>query len=83
MNQNLTASDKKGGENTVWMSHPTARDVRAHHEARVAHLRREIHGTRRARPEPRRPMRRWVGRQLVRAGTALAADPSLRPARAR
>jgi hypothetical protein len=81
-NRYLTASDKKGGENTVWMSHPTARDVRAHHESRVAHLRREIHGPRRNRPEPR-PMRRWVGRQLVRAGTALAADPSLRPVRAR
>ena len=65
----------------MWMSHPTARDVRTNHEARVAQLRREIHGARRARPEPR--MRRWVGRQLVRAGTALAADPSLRPARAR
>jgi hypothetical protein len=72
----------KGGENTVWMSHPTAEDVRAQHEARVAQLRHEIHGSRRVRPE-RRPLRRWVGRQLVRAGTALAAEPTMRPARAR
>jgi hypothetical protein len=77
-----TRSDMKGGENTVWMSHPTARDVRAHHEARVAQMRRELHGPRRARPQ-QRPVRRWVGRQLVRAGTALAADPTMRPARAR
>jgi hypothetical protein len=80
--ENLTASDQKGGENTVWMSHPTAREVRTHHEARVAQLRREIHGTRGVHPKPH-PMRRWVGRQLVRAGTALAADPSRRPARSR
>ena len=31
----------------------------------------------------RRPVRRWVGRQLVRAGTRLAAEPTMRPARAR
>ena len=30
-----------------------------------------------------RPMRRWIGRQLVRAGTRLANDPTMRPARAR
>ena len=80
--ENLTASDQQGGENTVWMSHPTAREVRAHHEARVAHMRREIHGTRGVHPRPH-PMRRWVGRQLVRAGTRLSADPSLRPVRSR
>ena len=31
----------------------------------------------------RRPVRRWVGRQLVRAGTRLAAEQTMRPARAR
>jgi len=61
----------------VWI-HPTPRDLVAYHEARVAQLRREIHG----RPASgRRPVRRWVGHQLVRVGAQLAADPSLRPAR--
>jgi hypothetical protein len=64
---------------TVWI-HPTPKDVVAYHESRVAQLRREIRGARRARPD-RRPVRRWVGRQLVRVGTRLAADPSLRPVR--
>jgi hypothetical protein len=63
---------------TVWI-HPT-QDVVARYESRVAQLRREIHGPRHARPEPR-PVRRWVGRQLVRVGHRLAADPSLRPVR--
>jgi hypothetical protein len=36
-----------------------------------------------ARTDDRRPMRRWVGRQLVRAGAWLANDPTMRPARAR
>ena len=30
-----------------------------------------------------RPLRRWVGRLLVRFGTRLAAEPTMRPARAR
>ena len=30
----------------------------------------------------RRPMRRWVGRQLVRVGTKLAGEPTMRPVRA-
>ena len=34
----------------------------------------------RSRP---RPVRRWVGRQLVRTGAWLANDPTMRPARAR
>jgi hypothetical protein len=46
----------------------------------VAQLRREIHA-RGPQAESERPLRRWVGRQLVRAGERLAADPSLRPAR--
>jgi hypothetical protein len=61
--------------------HPTPQDLVGHHEDRVAQLRREIHGRGAAKPASERPLRRWVGRQLVRAGERLAADPSLRPAR--
>jgi hypothetical protein len=32
---------------------------------------------------PRRPVRRWIGRQLVRFGSRLAGEPSMRPVRAR
>ena len=63
----------------MWI-HPTPQDLVGHHEARVAQLRREIHG-RGPVPASERPVRRWVGRQLVRVGERLAADPSLRPAR--
>ena len=35
------------------------------------------------RTHSERPMRRWVGRQLVRVGAWLANDPAMRPARAR
>jgi hypothetical protein len=31
----------------------------------------------------RRPVRRWIGRQLVRIGTRLAGEPTMRPVRAR
>jgi len=34
-------------------------------------------------PTSRRPVRRWIGRQLVRFGTRLAADSTMRPVRAR
>jgi hypothetical protein len=35
-------------------------------------------------PHPhRRPVRRWIGRQLVRFGSRLAGEPTMRPARAR
>jgi hypothetical protein len=64
---------------TVWI-HPTPQDVVEHHEVRVAQLRHEIHRSG-SMPSERRAMRRWVGRQLVRAGERLAADPTLRPAR--
>ena len=63
----------------MWI-HPTPQDLVEHHEDRVAQLRREIHARGNA-AESERPVRRWVGRQLVRAGERLAADPSLRPAR--
>jgi hypothetical protein len=32
---------------------------------------------------PRRRVRRWIGRQMVRLGTRLAADSTWRPARVR
>jgi hypothetical protein len=32
---------------------------------------------------PRRRMRRWIGRQLVRLGSRLAGEPTMRPVRAR
>ena len=32
---------------------------------------------------PRRTVRRWIGRQLVRFGTRLANEPTMRPAGAR
>jgi hypothetical protein len=31
----------------------------------------------------RRPLRRWVGRQMIRAGARLAADTTMRPVRSR
>ena len=31
----------------------------------------------------RRPVRRWIGRQLVRFGSRLAGEPTMRPVRAR
>lgn len=48
---------------------------------RQARLRRTSLLVRRERRS--RPMRRWVGRQLVRAGAWLANDPTMRPVRAR
>ena len=59
--------------------HPTPQDLVRENEIRVAQLRREIHRSGPARDS--RPVRRWVGRQLVRAGEKLAADPTMRPAR--
>ena len=35
------------------------------------------------RSHPARPLRRWVGRQMIRAGAHLAADTTLRPIRSR
>jgi hypothetical protein len=53
--------------------------IRSVHADRVRHLRGELHA---ARGLSRRHVRRWVGRQLVRVGAHLAADPALRrPAR--
>lgn len=49
---------------------------------REARLRRTRLLTGRERAQSR-PIRRWVGRQLVRTGTWLANDPTMRPVRAR
>jgi hypothetical protein len=62
------------------MIHPTPRDLMAANEDHVTQLRREIHRSH-AHRAPERRMRRWVGRQLVRVGTRIAADPTLRPVR--
>jgi hypothetical protein len=57
------------------------RYVRGEHERRMTALRR---GPRTARRHPaRRPVRRWVGRQMIRLGRRMVVDPSLRPARSR
>jgi len=62
------------------MIHPTPRDLMAANDERVARLRRELYLAPADRGNERR-MRRWVGRQLVRVGTRIAADPTLRPVR--
>jgi hypothetical protein len=61
----------------MWLQ-PNPRDLPAHHEALVAQLRSEIH---RGPVSERRAVRRWLGRQLVRVGTRLAAEPTMRPVR--
>jgi hypothetical protein len=55
------------------------RYVRDEHERRMASLRRRPRLPR--RHPARRPLRRWVGRQMIRFGRRLVLDPSLRPAR--
>ncbi len=57
---------------------PTPEKLVQANEEHVARLRREIHPP---VPAHGRPVRKWVGRQMVRWGTRLAADPSLRPVR--
>ena len=59
---------------------PTSRELRRAYEDHVRRLRAEIHGPHGHR-SLERPLRRWVGRQLVRVGSHLAADPSWRPVR--
>jgi len=63
----------------MWI-HPSPSDLPAYHEALVAHLRHEIHRGHGTVSEPS-GVRRWVGRQLVRVGMRLAADPTMRPVR--
>jgi hypothetical protein len=61
------------------LTHTAVRHVASERQARLSRTPLLVA---RARPE-RRPVRRWVGRQLVRTGTWLANDPTMRPARAR
>ncbi len=58
---------------------PMPQDLLSVNDARVAQLRREMEVLRAHRSS--RPVRRWLGRLLVRLGRRLAAEPSLRPAR--
>ena len=50
--------------------------LRSVHADRVTRMRHELYAGR-GLPS-RRPVRRWVGRQLVRFGARLAAEPNLR-----
>jgi hypothetical protein len=53
-------------------------------EERESRLRRaSLPPDERERAGGRRPVRRWIGRQLVRFGTRLAGEPTMRPVRAR
>jgi hypothetical protein len=58
---------------------PSPQDLVRDNDEHVMQLHREIHG--KSASVKRRALRRWVGRQMVRIGVRLAADPSLRPAR--
>ncbi len=61
------------------MNLPNPQDLLRANEEHVTQLRHEIHGRR--GQQPRRTLRRWVGRQMVRWGARLASDPTLKPAR--
>ncbi len=52
-------------------------------EEREARLRRTSLPIRENEHAGRRRVRRWIGRQLVRFGTRLAGEPTMRPVRAR
>ncbi len=58
---------------------PSPQDLVRANEERVVQLHHEIHAPH--SQDTRRQVRRWVGRQMVRWGARLAADPSLEPAR--
>ena len=60
------------------LNHVYAREFARVREARLRRTRLLL-----GRERSRRLVRRWVGRQLVRAGTWLANDPAMRPVRAR
>jgi hypothetical protein len=60
------------------LSYTAVRLVASEREARLR--RTPLLVARRRRPYP---VRRWVGRQLVRTGAWLANDPTMRPVRAR
>ena len=63
----------------VLMILPSPNDLVRDNDKRVSQLRRELYPAHAS--VSRRPLRRWVGRQMVRIGVRLAADPSLKPAR--
>ena len=52
-------------------------------EEREARLRRTSLPIREHDHGGRRPVRRWIGRRLVRIGARLAGEPTMRPVRAR
>jgi hypothetical protein len=52
-------------------------------EEREARLRRTSLPIREHDHAGRRPVRRWIGRRLVRIGARLAGEPTMRPVRAR
>ncbi len=52
-------------------------------EEREARLRRTSLPIREHVRTGRRPVRRWIGRLLVRIGARLAGEPTMRPVRAR
>ena len=52
-------------------------------EEREARLRRTSLPTHEHDHAGRRPVRRWIGRRLVRIGAWLAGEPTMRPVRAR
>ena len=58
---------------------PSPNDLVRDNDERVSQLRRELYPVHAS--VKRRALRRWVGRQMVRIGVRLAADPSLKPAR--
>ena len=58
---------------------PSPNDLVRDNDKRVSQLRRQLYPVHAS--VKRRSLRRWVGRQMVRIGVRLAADPSLRPAR--
>ena len=52
-------------------------------EERESRLRRTSLATQVHEHAGRRPVRQWIGRQLVRFGSRLAGEPTMRPVRAR
>jgi hypothetical protein len=61
------------------MIQPNSREFRRAYEEHVRRLRCEIHAPRGEGSST--PVRRWIGRQLVRVGSRLADDPSMQPVR--
>jgi hypothetical protein len=75
----MTKKTRNRKEVRTVMILPTPEKLVQANEEHVARLRREIHPP--VHPQHVPTVRKWVGRQMVRWGTRLAADPSLRPVR--